>query len=63
MPVRIIVTSGTAADCSQALALIDGISAQYFVADRGYDSSKVIKNAIEAGYKIVIPTRKNRLEQ
>ena len=63
MPVRIIVTSGTTADCSQAVALIDGIDAQYLLADRGYDSNKLIKTAIEAGYKIVIPPRKNRLEQ
>ena len=60
----IIVTSGTTADCSQAVALIDGIDAQYLLADRGYDSNKLIKTAIEAGYKIVIPPpRKNRLEQ
>ena len=63
MPVRIIATSGTAADCSQAVALIDGIVAQYLLVDRGYDSNKLITSAIEAGYKIVIPSRKNRLEQ
>ena len=63
MPVRIIATSGTTADCSQAVALIDGIVAQYLLADRGYESNKLITSAIEAGYKIVIPPRKNRLEQ
>ena len=63
MPVRIIVTSGTTADCSQAVALIDGINAQYLLADRGYDSNKLIKTAIEAGYKIVIPPRKTDLSR
>ena len=63
MPVRLIVTDGTTADCSQALALIDGIAAQHLLADRGYDSNKLIRSAVEAGCKIVIPPRKNRLEQ
>ena len=45
MPVRIIATAGTTADCSQALALIDGISAQYLLAGRGYDSNELINTA------------------
>ena len=63
MPVRVIVTAGTTADCSQAVALIDGIAAEYLLADRGYDSNKVINSATQSGLKIVIPPKKNRNEQ
>ena len=41
MPVRIIVTDGTVADCSKAGELIDGIDADYLLADIGYDTEYV----------------------
>lgn len=63
MPVRVIVTAGTTADCTQAVALIDGISAQYLLADRGYDSNELIDKAIESGCEIVIPPTRNRKKQ
>ena len=40
MPIRVIVTKGAAADCSQALELIDGMKAEYLLADKGYDGNK-----------------------
>ena len=46
LPVRVLVTSGTEADCSHALALIKGFAAQYLLADRGYDTNKIIKEAL-----------------
>jgi hypothetical protein len=49
MPVRVAVTAGTVADCTQAIALIDGIAAQFLLADRGYDS-----NAIEGENHICV---------
>ena len=63
LPVRGLVTSGTEADCSHALALIKGFAAQYLLADRGYDTNKIIKEATRAGIQIVIPPKKNRKEQ
>ena len=63
MPVRVAVTAGTTADCTQAAALIDGIAAQYLLADRGYDSNEIIDKAIETGYEIVIPPKRNRKTQ
>jgi transposase len=60
MPVRIIVTKGTAADCTQAEGLITDIKAQYLLADKGYDSNKIIKQALDQGMEPVIPPRKNR---
>ncbi|ETZ06946.1 transposase [Holospora obtusa F1] len=35
--VRIIITDGTTADCTQAWQLISGIAAEYLLADKGYD--------------------------
>jgi len=63
MPVRVIITAGTVADCKQAVALIDGILADYLLADRGYDTNEIIRWAIEHGIIAVIPPKKNRLEQ
>ena len=34
MPVRLAVTAGTVADCSQALPLIEGIKAEHLLADK-----------------------------
>ena len=60
LPLRAFVTEGTAADCKQAGRLIEGMSAQYLLADRGYDSDEIIKNATNKGMISVIPPRKNR---
>ena len=45
MSVRILITGGTRADCSQAEHLIEGIDADYLLADNGYDSGKIIEKA------------------
>ena len=63
MPVRVIATDGTVADCSKAGDLIDGVDADYLLADRGYDTDAVIKQATEAGIEVVIPPKKNRKKQ
>ena len=34
MPVRVLVTEGTRADCKEAVHLIEGISAEILLADR-----------------------------
>jgi transposase len=59
MPVRVFVTSGTVHDSKKAIALIDGISAEYLLADRAYDSKAIIEKAVLQGMEIVIPSRKN----
>jgi len=43
--------------------LIDGFSAQWLLADKGYDSSKIIEKAISQGMNVVIPPKSNRKEQ
>ncbi len=39
MPVRILITEGATADCTQASKLIEGIDADYLLADKGYTNS------------------------
>jgi len=63
MPVRIIITQGTAADCKQAGALVEGIDANVLFADRAYDTDEIITLAKAAGMEIVIPPKKNRKVQ
>lgn len=60
MPVRVLITEGTRADCKEAIHLIDGLSAETLLADRGYDTNQIIAYAADAGMNIVIPAERNR---
>ena|ERR1043166_2406423 len=60
MPVRIVVTEATRADCTEAGALIEGIRAEHLIADKGYDSDAIVAQARQQGMTPVIPPRKNR---
>ena len=63
MPVRILITQGTTADCRQAENLVEGINADALFADRAYDTDEIIAMAQTAGMEIVIPPKKNRKVQ
>jgi transposase len=63
MPVRVLVTAGTVADCTQAVALIDGFAAEALLADKGYDSNEILEKAVSVGMQPVVPPRKNRKDQ
>jgi transposase len=63
MPVRIVITQGTTADCTQASKLIEGITAEHLLADRGYDANAILEQAKQQGMKPVIPPKKNRIIQ
>ena len=60
VPVRCVVTDGVTADCAKAEELIKNTGARGLIADRAYDSNKIVKNAENLGMKVVIPPRKNR---
>ena len=60
VPVRCVVTDGVTADCAKAGELIENTGARGLIADRGYDSDKIVQNAENLGMKVVIPPRKNR---
>lgn len=62
LPVRLILTPGTTADCSQAITLIDGIAAEHLLADKGYDSNEIVAGAVARGMNPVIPPKSNRRE-
>ena len=57
MPVRVVVTKGPKADCSQARVLIEGIKADYLLADRAYDTDDIINKAKSSGMTPVIPPK------
>ncbi len=59
MPVRIAITKGTTADCKLASQLIEGLEADYLIADRGYDTDRILEQAIEQSMQSVIPPKKN----
>ena len=63
MPLRAIVTQGTTADCTQAVALIDGFTAENLLADKGYDTDAILDQAEIQGMATVIPSKKNRKVQ
>ena len=63
MPVRVLITEGTCADCTQALPLVEGITAQALFADRAYDTDAIVKQATGQNMEVVIPAKKNRKVQ
>ena len=62
-PIRLIVTSGTVADCSKAIELLEGIDASCVFADKAYDTQEILNYAKEHNMQVVIPPKKNRIEQ
>jgi transposase len=62
MPLRVVVTDGARADCTQAGTLIEGLTAEHLLADKGYDSDAIVEQAQRQGMQAQIPPRKNRKE-
>ena len=62
MPVRMVVTAGTTADCTQAATLIAGIAAEHLLADQGYDTNQVLAAAYAAGMTSMLPPQRSRRE-
>ena len=62
MPVRISLSKGTVADCTQAHSLIADIAAQHLLADRSYDTNSIVAEAEARGMEAVIPPRSRRKE-
>jgi transposase len=60
MPVRVVATAGSVADCTEACGLIEGLSAEHLIADKGYDSNAIVEQAAMQGMHAQIPPRKNR---
>ena len=62
LPVRFLLSGGEVHDSRMAQALIDGLVAEHFLADKGYDSRSLVAAAEAAGMTVLIPSRSNSLE-
>lgn len=49
LSVRITITEGTRADCTEACYLIDEFEADFLLADKGYDTDEII-NKVENAF-------------
>jgi transposase len=58
--IRFILTGGQRNDITQAEALIENLSADYVLADKGYDSDALVLKLKQGGAEVVIPSRINR---
>jgi transposase len=57
---RFILTGGQAADCKQALTLLDGLTGDAVLADKGYDAGYIVEAVESMGAIAVIPPKSNR---
>jgi transposase len=57
LPVRLRLTGGQRHDMDQAEALLEGLSPDFVVADKGYDSDPLRATIRRGGGKPVIPSR------
>ena len=58
-PLKCTVTAGQISDFTQAEILLENVEAQYVIADKGYDSSRIVEVIEELGAEAVIPSRSN----
>ncbi len=59
LPLRAMITEGTVADCTKAIDLISGFSANHLLANRAYDTREIIEYAENNGIGIVIPQKES----
>ena len=62
-PLRLLLTGGQRADSTQAIALLEGFQFDALLADRGYDTDKLLDFLAQNEVAAVIPAKKNRLVQ
>jgi transposase len=61
--VRLILGPGQQNDMAPACALIDGLAAEYVLADKAYDADKLFQKVIDQGGDPVVPPKRNRKRQ
>ena len=59
-PIRFTLTEGQAHDAPEAIPLLTGIKADHVIADKGYESDKVLDFIRSQGAIPVIPPKTNR---
>ncbi|WP_442481268.1 IS5 family transposase [Aeoliella sp. SH292] len=62
-PVKLLLTPGQTHDVTQAVPLLEGLTAEHVIADKGYDSEQVRETIERQGATAVIPSRSNRKVQ
>ena len=60
---RFILTGGERNDITQAESLVNGLSAGYVIADKGYDAEAFVLKLREQNCEVVIPSRINHRVQ
>lgn len=62
-PLRFILTGGQVNDSTQADRLLDEVQSAHVIADKGYDSDRVLEKIEGLGAIAVVPPRANRRAQ
>ena len=62
-PVRLVLTAGQVNDATQADLLLEGVQTEHVIADKGYDTERVLEKIGELEAIAVIPPRSNRKVQ
>lgn len=63
LPVKLLVTDGNTADCTQAETLINALSFDHLMADKAYDTNALMSFCKDRNVEAVIPPKRNRKEQ
>lgn len=63
MPVKFVLSEGSAADCLFAQTLIADTAADKLLADKAYDTDTIRNLAVSLGMDAVIPPKANRKER
>jgi len=59
-PLDFVLTAGQVHDATQAIPLLGDRKAECVIADKGYDSTALVKHIESTGARAVIPSRCNR---
>ena len=60
MPLAFCITPGQAADCPQAIGLLEKFQDDYALMDRAYDADAILEHLEKRETVAVIPAKKNR---
>jgi transposase len=62
-PLRLVISAGQVHDCTQADHLLEDIETTHVIADKGYNSERVLEKIKELGASPIIPPKFNRKVQ
>lgn len=60
---KFLLTPGQTHDITQAQPLLEGLAAEYVIADKGYDGDQVLRTIKDQDAEAVIPPKSNRKVQ